>query len=75
MDFGVLNDAQIQFSSSDSTGTEMCHDVTIVGDDIKENTEFFQVMLTPVAAQDNVEGSNRITISITDDVDSKFRDR
>lgn len=75
MDYGVLNDVQIQFSSSDSTGTVLCNNVTIVGDDIKENTEFFQVMLTPVAAQDNVEGSNRITISITDDVDSKFRDR
>ena len=75
MDYGVLNDVQIQFSSSDSTGTVLCNNVTIVGDDIKENTEFFQVLLTPVAAQDAVEGSNRITVIITDDVDSKFHKR
>lgn len=72
VDFGALNGAQIQFPSS---GVILCHNVTIVGDDIIEDIESFQVTLTPTAARDKIEGNKQINITITDDVDSKFHNR
>ena len=45
----------------------MCGSVTIVGDNIMENEEMFQVMVTPDDSDDQVVGTPRFTITIASD--------
>ena len=70
-DFGVLDNIQLQFPSSSAAGAMLCHNITIVGDNIIEEDEAFEVMLVPVRSVDRVEGSGNIVITIISDIDCK----
>ena len=51
--------------SNSAVGASACGSVTIVGDDIVENDEVFQVMVTPDDSDDQIAGTPRFTITIT----------
>ena len=53
--------------SSASNGTIVCHNITILGDDIKEEDETFRVTLTTAAELDTIEGDDHITLNIIAD--------
>ena len=59
----------IPFSSS--VGVDRCQSVTIVGDNIRESDEMFQVLATPVNAKDSIIGPDTVTVTIVDDGDGK----
>ena len=50
--------------SSSSVGAERCQSVTIVGDNIRESDEMFQVSVTPADSDDTVAGSSTFSITI-----------
>ena len=51
--------------SNSAVGASACGSVTIVGDDIVENDEVFQVLVTPEDSDDQISGTPRFTITIT----------
>ena len=57
--------------SSSSVGVVWCQSVTIVGDNIRESDEMFQVLVTPVNAKDSIIGPDMVTVTILDDGDGK----
>ena len=57
--------------SSSSVGVDRCQSVTIVGDNIRESDEMFQVLATPVNAKDSIVGPDTVTVTIVDDGDGK----
>ena len=57
--------------SSSSVGVDWCQSVTIVGDNIRESDEMFQVLATPVNAKDSIIGPDTVTVTIVDDGDGK----
>jgi len=60
-----LENLLLTFPSNSAVGTSMCGSVTIVGDDIVENDEVFQVLVTPDDSDDQITGTPRFTITIT----------
>ena len=50
-------------------GTTTCQNVSIIGDDIREENETFTVIVTPENNLDKVNGIQNITITIQDDGD------
>jgi len=63
-DFVALDNLLLTFSSNSAVGTSMCGSVTIVGDNIVENEEMFQVMVTPDDSDDQIVGTSHFTITI-----------
>jgi len=55
----------VTIPSNSAVGTSACGSVTIVGDDIVENDEVFQVLVTPDDSDDQILGTPRFTITIT----------
>ena len=64
-DFVALDNQLLTIPSSTTLGVNECQTVTIVGDNIMENNEMFQVVVTPVDSDDQVSGTPRFTITIT----------
>ena len=60
----ALDNQMLIIPSSSSVGAERCQSVTIVGDNIRESDEMFQVLVTPVDSDDTVEGSSTFNITI-----------
>ena len=50
--------------SSTSVGVNQCQSVIIVGDNIRESDEMFQVLVTPADSDDMVTGSSTFSITI-----------
>lgn len=50
--------------SSSSVGVDWCQSVTIVGDNIRESDEMFQVSVIPADIDDTVTGSSTFSITI-----------
>jgi len=63
-DFIALENLLLTFPSNSAVGTSMCGSVTIVGNNIVENEEMFQVMVTPDDSDDQIVGTPRFTITI-----------
>ena len=63
-DFEPLDTLMLTFPSSTSVGVNQCQSVTIVGDNIRENDEMFQVLVTPADSDDMVTGSSTFNITI-----------
>ena len=59
--------------SSTSVGINQCQSVTIVGDNIRESDEMFQILVTPVNPEDSITGPDTVTVTILDDGDGKSR--
>ena len=70
-DFGPLVDASLQFPSSAQIGATLCHTIFIVGDNVKEGIETFQVIFMMDNGLDSIEGSSSTTVIIVDDMDCK----
>ena len=70
-DFEPLDNLILTIPSSTSVGVEQCQSVTIVGDNIRESDEMFQVLVTPVNSEDSITGPDTVTVTILDDGDGK----
>ena len=69
-DYYPLQNQRLNIPSSTPVNAEVCSAVTIIGDDIMEGDELFQVAISAVDSNDNVPAVFRITIA--DDGDSKM---
>ena len=64
-DFVALDNQLLTIPSSTALGVNVCQTVTIVGDNIVESNEMFQVVVTPADSDDQVSDPPRFTITIT----------
>ena len=69
-DYEELIDVPLTILSGSSMGTQECKTVRVIGDDVIEGNEFFNVLLRTVNEND-VLTETFIRIIITDDNDSK----
>jgi len=53
-DFVALDNLLLTFPSNSAVGASVCESVTIVGDNIIENDEVFQVLVTPDDSDDQI---------------------
>ena len=60
----ALDNQMLIIPSSTSVGVDQCQSVTIVGDNIRESDEMFQVLVTPADSDDTVAGSSTFNITI-----------
>ena len=67
----ALDNLILIIPSSTSVGGEQCQSVTIVGDNIRESDEMFQVLVTPVNPEDSITGPDTVTVTVLDDGDGK----
>jgi len=64
-DFVALDNLLLTFPSNSAVGASVCESVTIVGDNIMENDEVFQVLVSSDDSDDQITGTPRFTITIT----------
>ena len=61
-DYVQIDNQPLTIPSSTSVGEQVCMPVTIIGDDIREPDEFFEVILTVTNSNDVVSSLFRIII-------------
>ena len=61
-DYVPINNQPLTIPSSTSVGEQVCASVIVIGDDIREQNEFFDVVLTETNSNDVVPSVFRITI-------------
>jgi len=64
-DYVALDNLRLTIPSNSAVGASACGSVTIVGDDIAENEEVFQVLVITDDSDDQISGTPRFTITIT----------
>ena len=68
-DFQPLQGVLLTIPSAALPGTVVCQTITVIGDDIMEEDEFFTVTVSPQNTNDDIAGSTIVTITIPDDGD------
>lgn len=71
-DYYPIQNQQLTIPLTTSVDGEVCASIIIIGDDIMEPNELFQVLITAVNANDAVPAVFRITIA--DDGDGMVKD-
>ena len=71
-DYYPIQNQQLTIPLTTPIGGEICASIIIIGDDIREQSELFQVLITAVNTNDVVSTVFRITIA--DDGDGMVKD-
>ena len=70
-DYYPVQNQLLTIPSTTAVNGQVCTSFIVIGDDVRESTELFQVVLSAVDSNDNVPLVFRITI--TDDGDGKLK--
>lgn len=57
----------LRIPSTAAQGDTVCQPITIIGDDIVEDTEYFFVQAEPANTNDMIAGPTNITVLVRDD--------